>query len=112
MSAASRNKGKLGERQFRDLLREHGFTAERGAQHRGGPSSPDVVCPDLPGIHFEIKRVECIQLRPAIEQAAHDAGAKLPVVCWRKNRTGWLCVLRAPDLLTILRRSDLVRTSP
>jgi hypothetical protein len=56
--------------------------------------------------------VECIQLRPAIEQAAHDAGAKLPVVCWRKNRTGWLCVLRAPDLLTILRRSDLVRTSP
>lgn len=108
MSAASRNKGKVGERQFRDLLREHGFDAERGAQHRGGPASPDVLCPALPSVHFEVKRVERIQLRPALEQAARDACGKTPVVAWRPSRAEWVCVLRAADLLEILRRSDLV----
>ena len=113
MSATSRRKGKDGERQLRDLLREHGFAAERGAQHRGGPTSPDVVCTSLPGIHFECKRTERIQIRPAINQAIHDAGTnRIPVVAWRQNRGEWLCCLRASDLLEILRRSDLVSTTP
>lgn len=110
MGTMSRTKGKVGERQFRDLLREHGFAAERGVQHRGGPNSPDVICPSLARIHWEIKRTERIQVRPSMEQAAADAGDKTPVVAWRQNRGEWLCCLRATDLLTILRRSDLVTT--
>jgi hypothetical protein len=39
----SRRKGKVGEREFAALLREHGFDARRGVQYSGGVDSPDVV---------------------------------------------------------------------
>lgn len=54
MSKFSRDKGARGEREFRDLLREHGFEARRGQQFAGGNDSPDVVT-DLP-CHVEVKR--------------------------------------------------------
>jgi Holliday junction resolvase len=44
----SREKGKRGERQWRDELRAQGFAARRGQQFSGSPDSPDVVCDDLP----------------------------------------------------------------
>ena len=38
----SREKGKRGERRWRDVLREAGFLkAYRGAQYHGGADSPD-----------------------------------------------------------------------
>jgi hypothetical protein len=49
----SREKGKRGERQWRDELREQGFAARRGQQFSGGAESPDVVCDSLPWMHFE-----------------------------------------------------------
>ena len=36
-------KGKVGEREFAELLRAHGFDARRGQQFAGGADSPDVV---------------------------------------------------------------------
>jgi Holliday junction resolvase len=50
----SRNKGKVGEREFASLLREHGFDARRGQQFSGSPDSPDVVSDALAWLHFEI----------------------------------------------------------
>jgi len=43
----SREKGKRGERQWRDELRANGYTARRGQQFAGSPDSPDVVCEEL-----------------------------------------------------------------
>lgn len=43
----SRQKGKRGERLWRDQLREQGFTARRGQQYAGGIESPDVICEEL-----------------------------------------------------------------
>ena len=40
MSLNSRRKGKVGEREFAGLLREHGFDARRGVQFAGGADSP------------------------------------------------------------------------
>lgn len=111
MSGRSRNKGKVGERQFRDVLRAAGFAAERGCQHRGGPTSPDVVCEALGRFHFEVKRQERLRLLAAMDQAITDAGERMPVVAWRPNRSGWVCMIRAEDLLKVIAHSDLV-TSP
>lgn len=107
----SRAKGCRGEREWRDQLREAGFEARRGQQFSGGTDSPDVVCPSLPTIHWEVKRTETLSIYTAMTQAATDAGSKIPVVAHKRNGRPWLCIITAEDFLTILRRSDLVASN-
>jgi Holliday junction resolvase len=108
----SRAKGCRGEREWRDQLREAGFlNARRGQQFSGGTDSPDVVCPELPTIHFEVKRVEAGNPYNWHDQATTDAGSKIPVVAHKRNGRRWLAILSAEDLLDIIRRSDLVDNS-
>lgn len=110
MSINSRQKGARGERAWRDKLREAGFaSARRGQQFAGGPDSPDVVCDDLPGIHWEVKCVEKLNLADAMDQAIRDAGAKIPVVAHKKNRGDWHVTLRADDFLALLRETNQPR---
>jgi hypothetical protein len=104
----SRAKGCRGEREWRDQLREAGFLkARRGQQFSGGTDSPDVVCPELPDVHFEVKRVESGNPYNWHDQAKCDAGAKIPVVAHKRNGRRWLVILEAGHFLDILRRSDL-----
>ena len=104
----SREKGKRGERRWRDVLRDAGFLkAHRGVQFSGSPDSPDVACPELPGIHFEVKAVEKLNIWDAMAQAVHDAGpSKAPVVAHTRNRSGWLVTMRAEDWLTLIRETN------
>lgn len=78
--------------------------ASRGQQFKGGGDSPDVSCPSLPGIHFEVKRTEAISIYRAMEQAAHDAGrGVMPTVVHRRNGEEWLVVMRAADWIKFAR---------
>src|SRR5215470_17399015 len=109
----SREKGKRGERQWRDELRANGYAARRGQQFCGSAESPDVVCDSLPWIHFEVKAVERLNIEEAMEQARRDARqcrveseecridsggmedrgsriAKVPVVAHRRSFRAWL----------------------
>ncbi len=106
MSAMSRRKGKTGELELARLLTAEGFPAVRGVQYHGGTDSPDVRCPCLPRIHFEVKRTERLRLYEALTQARHDAGEKLPIVAHRANNCGWVAILDFTDLLAIVRASD------
>jgi hypothetical protein len=99
MPINSRAKGQRGERAWRDELRARGLTAARGQQHKGGVDSPDVECPDLPDVHFEVKCVEALNIHNAIAQAIRDAGHKTPVVVHKRNRGEWLVTMRADDWL-------------
>lgn len=101
MGKASREKGKRGERDCANFLREHGWTdARRGQQYHGGGDSPDVV--GLPGAHIEVKRTETFQLYKALEQAESDAkGIEFPIVFHRRNGKKWVAVLDAEDFLEI-----------
>lgn len=86
--------------------------ARRGQQFSGGADSPDVVCPELPTIHFEVKRVEASQVMYQWhDQAKCDAGDKIPVVAHKRNGRKWLVILESGHFLDILRRSDLVDKS-
>lgn len=93
----SRSKGKRGELEFSKVLIELGIDARRGQQFAGGTDSPDVVT-SLENIHFEVKRVEKLNLSKAMEQATNDAGDKVPVVAHRRNREDWMLTLKMSDI--------------
>ena len=102
-------KGKRGERAWRDVLIDHGYRARRGQQFAGSPDSPDVVCPDLPGFHFEVKTVERLNVNAAMAQAVSDAGAETPVVVHKRNRGDWLVTMRAEDWFKLLANAGPLR---
>jgi len=103
MGKKSRDKGKVGEREFAALLREHGFNARRGVQYQGGPDSPDIQCDDLGEYHIEVKRCENLSLYKAVKQAIQDAGEKIPIIGHRRNNQEWLCIMKADDLLDLIK---------
>lgn len=103
----SRAKGCRGEREWRDMLRAEGYEARRGQQFSGGTDSPDVICGDLPGLHFEVKRTEGGNPYHWIDQATRDAGsAKLPIVAHKRNGKDWLVMMPADAFFKLLRETN------
>ena len=78
----------------------------RTAQYRGNTGAAGDA-EGLPGLHQEIKNVEHLNLRDAMEQSIHDAEAEgkgmLPIVAHKKNRLGWLVTMRAEDWFELYR---------
>ena len=97
----SNSKGKVGEREVAELLRDYGFEARRGQQYSGGGDSPDVVS-NL-GLHIEVKRTEALNLYKATEQAKEDSGGTQYVVFHRKNKKDWVAIMDANEYLWIMR---------
>lgn len=83
-------KGKAGERELANKLKEYGYDTRRGQQYNG-IEGDDVV--GLPGIHIECKRVERLNIDNAMEQSKRDAKGNIPVVMHRKNRKNWLVTI-------------------
>ena len=50
----SRQKGKRGELEVKNLLNSYGYSCRRGQQYCGVNGDADVV--GLPGIHIEVKK--------------------------------------------------------
>lgn len=101
----SRDKGKRGEREWAEVLRAAGFEARRGQQFSGGTESPDVVCSALGWLHWEVKRVERLNLEAACHQAAEDAGeGKQWAVAHRRNGSPWAVTMPAELALAMLRQ--------
>ena len=96
----SRNKGKAGEREAANILKEYGYKARRGQQYSGLQGDADVV--GLPGIHIEVKRVEKLNVDNAMAQSVRDAreGEK-PMVLHRKNRSKWLVTMNFDDWMEL-----------
>ena len=99
----AREKGKRGERQWRDELRANGYAARRGQQFSGSPDSPDVISEDLPWIHFEVKAVERLNIENAMDQARRDCGRKVPIVAHRRSFRPWLVTMTAEVFFSFLR---------
>ena len=98
MGAKSRRKGCRGELEAAaELRRLFGVEAHRGRQFCGCQEAPDVRAA-IPGLHFEVKRVEAFRLYPALEQAVEDAGENVPVVLHRANQKPWVAIVRLDDL--------------
>ena len=109
----SRQKGKRVERLWRDMLRAAGFLKSfRGQQYCGAAGNADVVCPELPWAHFEVKGVQNLNVLNAMKQAINDAGTKTPVVAHKKNGEPWLVTMLADDWLELVKETDRVTTLP
>lgn len=97
----SKAKGSAGERELCAYLTARGFPAHRNDQrYVGGIGNPDVDAEGLEGYHFEVKRVERLNVPEAMRQAIHDAAGRVPVVAHRRNREQWLITMRLDDFLT------------
>jgi len=107
----SRNKGKRGELEWRDQIiaagKERGkeWEARRGQQFSGNPDSPDVIT-NLP-YHFEVKRVQALNISKAMQQAKLECGNKPPVVAHRKNGEPWMVTLLAPDFFNLIKQCQI-----
>ncbi len=104
MAINSNNKGKVGEREFANLLKEHGYeSARRTQQYSGTEGTSDVTCENLPH-HFEVKRNERLNVSKAMKQAIDDSNGILPVVAHRKNYEDWLITMRFSDWIKEIKK--------
>ena len=101
------NKGKRGERLWRDFLNENGFSGSyrHGQQTLGGSiDRPDVVCPQMIGWHHEVKFTEKLNIYKAMKQATDDSmGQAKPLVASKKVREEWLVTMKASDFLELVK---------
>ncbi len=94
----SREKGKVGEREWAEWLRNRGLDARRGQQNRGGADSPDVIG-GWQHTHCEVKRREALNIHAAIDQAKTEAPVgSVPYVAHRRNGKAWLITIDAEDV--------------
>lgn len=86
----SKQKGKRGELELANKLKEYGYNCRRTAQYNGKElgSKADVI--GLAGIHIECKWVEKLNVREAMEQAVRDCKGEVPAVFHKKNGKPWL----------------------
>ena len=100
----SRAKGKTGELELAEFLRERGFDSRRGQQFKGGGDSPDVT--GIPGWHIECKLVEKGNLYEWLHQAITDAweSTDKPVVMHRRNHEEWVAIVRLEDFLELVKK--------
>ena len=98
----SKQKGKKGELELANILKEYGFeNARRSQQYAGINGDADVV--GLPGIHVECKRVERLNISKALQQAQRDSEKTglTPAVFHRKNREPWMVTMSLEDWIEL-----------
>lgn len=98
----SKQKGKKGELEVANYLKEKGLTARRGQQYQGSPDSPDVICEEWPNIHIEVKRDERLNIEKAMQQSTGDSNdTSIPIVIHRKNREKWKVTMWLDDFINM-----------
>lgn len=94
----SRSKGKRGELEVANILKEHGYDARRGQQYCGANGDADVV--GLDDIHLEVKRTEKSEIYKWMDQASDDANEReMPVIVHRKDRKPWVAIMDFEDFI-------------
>lgn len=103
----SQSKGRRGEIELAEYLREHGVPDARPGSALNFGAEPDVV--GLDGIHIECKRHERVEIARWYDQARADAARMRdgkPVVIFRQNRRPWLVTLSLDDFLAVVENTQ------
>ena len=97
MGSKSQRKGADGERELSAVLREYGYSIERGGSLSFG-EVPDLV--GLPDIHIEERLNGPEAMRQAVRdsEAFHDGA---PAVFHRRSREPWLVTMRLADWMDL-----------
>jgi hypothetical protein len=100
MSRAQRDKGKRGERLWRDVLRSYGFEAERAGYKQAHLGSGGADVEDNSGFWWEVKFVERLNVRQAYEQAAAACPLGVPpAVAHKTSNEPFLVTIAGEDFL-------------
>lgn len=96
----SKIKGKVGELEAAKVMTKlTELEFRRGQQFKGTPDSPDILCDGIKDFHFEVKRVQKLNIDKALEQADKDAGEEArPILMHRANDKQWKLTIYAQDL--------------
>jgi Holliday junction resolvase len=99
---ASRNKGKVGEREVAEIIRQFGMDAARAQQFKGAAGAFDLNCPALEGLGFgvEVKNTKKALLDGWLAKAKEST--EKPLILWKRERDGWYAVLPLPALLALI----------
>ena len=96
---SAKDKGKRGELLLVHFLEKFGIDTKRGMVWL---NQSDVI--GMEGIHIEVKFVESLNVRKALDQAIEEAKKKkdgLPTVFWKRSRKEWVTVMRAEDWIVL-----------
>ena len=108
----SKKKGNAGERELCAILAEAGAAQRNDQRYIGGKDNPDIDAEGLEGFHFEVKRVEKLNVPEAMKQAIRDASGRVPVVVHRRNREPWLVTMRLDDWILERRNAHSSEEEP
>ena len=96
----SKRKGSAAEREVCDIFKAAGYDSHRNNQmFIGGFFNPDISVTGFDQYHFEIKRVERLNISEAMRQAQSDCGNRIPAVIHRRSREPWLITMDLNDWL-------------
>ena len=105
----SRNKGKRGEREVSSLLSEAGWKARRAQQFCGSPdggASDVLVESEFWPFHVEVKYCQQTKIYDWMQQSTNDSKTgKTPIVCHRRNQTGWHVTMKFQDWINLVNNS-------
>lgn len=116
----ARDKGNRGERAWRDVLNKtfnvqyartplSGGLDIKGDVHKTF-KSPKSIADEF---HWEVKRVEKLNIHRALQQAIKDSRPPLiPCVVFRRNNEDWRITVQANDFLTLLLELQELRQTP
>lgn len=93
-------KGRRGEIELAQYLREHGYKDARPGAAVNFGTQPDIT--GIDGLHIECKRHEKLELNKWYRQAVEDAERMQdgkPVVIYRQNRGQWMIALSLADFI-------------
>lgn len=112
MSKSQRTKGAAGEREFCKLLAVFGFPEAHRLLGQARDGGGDVPTPPL---LWEVKRRKGLAVHAFVEQAVaaveDHAECDVPAVAMRADNKEWLVLMRAKDILPILRTYIFDRNS-
>ena len=103
----SQAKGRRGEIELAEYLREHGVPNARPGTALNFGAEPDVV--GLEGLHIECKRRERVEIARWYDQSRADAARMKdgkPVVIFRQNRREWMVTLSLDDFLSMVENAQ------
>lgn len=102
----ARTKGGTGEREIVEILRAHGFEAARRNFRSGADGGGDIT--GVAGVSIEVKRRERCAIWEWLDQTHHDARpTDIPLLVFRRNRSGWFAALPLEDLLPLLQLREM-----
>lgn len=102
MSASSRRKGNEAENEIVTLLHAHGWDRAHRNFDSGSAGGGDIARGPA-GVHLESKRCERAEIWAWLAQAEKDTADNpdIPVVAFRRNRSGWYACLPLDELLPL-----------